>query len=73
MPAPGANGQPLADARTSMLVAQGGLSVPKMVVMQGKMRVLVEMLDDRLLGSPLSDVVVDEAEIRRKVAALLEP
>lgn len=29
--------------------------------------------DDPLLGAPLSYVIVDEAEIRRKVAALLEP
>ena len=29
--------------------------------------------DDPLIQAPLSYVIVDEAEIRRKVAALLEP
>jgi hypothetical protein len=32
----------------------------------------VATLDDPLLGMPLSYVIVDEAEVRRKVAMLLE-
>jgi hypothetical protein len=33
----------------------------------------IATFDDPILNMPLSYVVVDEAEIRRKVAALIEP
>jgi hypothetical protein len=34
---------------------------------------MIATYDDPLLQMPLSYVVVDEAEIRRKVASLIEP